>query len=60
MHIIRATNSLAAKCRDLEETLELMRSEFENMEDYWQVGGRVLALALRAVCYFVFSRKLRK
>jgi hypothetical protein len=30
-------SDLTAKCKDLEESLDLMRGEFENMEDYWQV-----------------------
>lgn len=29
--------TLTSKCKDLEESLELMQKEFENMEDYWQV-----------------------
>ena len=29
---------LEAKCKELEESLELMQAEFEKMEDYWQVN----------------------
>ncbi len=34
-----ARATLSERCSSLEESLELMRSEFENMEDYWQVRG---------------------
>ena len=30
-----------AKVKDLEESLEMMKGEFENMEDYWQVRSNV-------------------
>ncbi len=30
-------SDLSERCANLEESLELMRAEFENMEDYWQV-----------------------
>ncbi len=30
-------SSLSERCANLEESLEMMRAEFENMEDYWQV-----------------------
>ena len=29
---------LETKCKELEESLELMQAEFEKMEDYWQVN----------------------
>ena len=48
----------AAKCRDLEETLELMRGEFESMEDYWQVGRRVTAV-LRILLHVLIVRGLQ-
>ena len=48
---------LAAKCRELEETLDLMRGEFENMEDYWQVG-RHAVYTLRILLFeFIFRLK---
>ena len=46
---------LAAKCRDLEETLDMMRGEFENMEDYWQVGCKILAIL--HILFFVLVRR---
>ena len=48
----------ASKCRDLEETLELMRGEFESMEDYWQVGRRVTAV-LRILFHVLIVRSLQ-
>jgi hypothetical protein len=33
-----ARKELEAKCKELEESLELMQAEFEKMEDYWQVN----------------------
>jgi hypothetical protein len=33
-----ARQELEEKCKQLEESLELMQSEFEKMEDYWQVS----------------------
>ena len=51
----KAEDDLAAKCRDLEETLDLMRGEFENMEDYWQVGCKILTI-LR-ILFFVLVRR---
>ncbi len=36
---IKADAILTKRCEELEESLELMRNEFENMEDYWQVGS---------------------
>ena len=51
----KAEDGLAAKCRDLEETLDMMRGEFENMEDYWQVGCKILAM-LRILFFVLFRR----
>ena len=53
----KAEDGLAAKCRDLEETLDMMRGEFENMEDYWQVGCKILAM-LR-ILFFVLIVRLQ-
>ena len=38
--------ALETKVKDLEESLELMRGEFENMEDYWQVTKLISALSI--------------
>ena len=54
----KADEDWASKCRDLEETLELMRGEFESMEDYWQVGRRVTAV-LRILLHVLIVRGLQ-
>ena len=51
---------LAAKCRDLEETLDLMRGEFENMEDYWQVGYHILSIFRILFCIIIVRLQNRK
>lgn len=33
--------TIEERCKELEESLDLMKSEFENMEDYWQVREHV-------------------
>ena len=40
---------LEAKCKELEESLELMQAEFEKMEDYWQVNKQSSSVIVRII-----------
>ena len=41
-----------AKCKELEESLELMQAEFEKMEDYWQVNKRSSSVIVTGYCRY--------